>query len=68
MSDIEEALPSGLLFIGFDNEQKGQKNYLDRGFNKVVFHIVTSFVAFNMESNNKAQHTNDPWMHDSLSE
>ncbi|CAG8677034.1 8968_t:CDS:2, partial [Scutellospora calospora] len=26
-------LPEGLLFLAFDNEQKGQKNYLDRGFN-----------------------------------
>ena len=23
-------LPKGLLFLAFDNEQKGQKNYLDR--------------------------------------
>lgn len=68
LSDMEEALPNGLLFIGFDNEQKGQKNYLDRGFNKVIFHIVTSFVAFNMESNNEIQHKDNPWMHNSLSE
>src|SRR3954470_18448912 len=24
--------PKGLLFMAFDNEQKGQKNYLDRGY------------------------------------
>ena len=34
-------LPKGFLFFAFDNEQKGQKNYLDRGFNTVVFHTVT---------------------------
>src|SRR3989337_1168431 len=37
-------LPKGLLFLAFDNEQKGQKNYLDRGHNTVIFHTVTSFV------------------------
>jgi len=68
LSDIEEALPNGLLFIAFDNEQKGQKNYLDRGFNKVIFHIVTSFVAFNMEPCNETQHINNPWVYNSLNE
>ncbi len=29
LSEKEEALPKGLLFLAFDNEQKGQKNYLD---------------------------------------
>ncbi|CAG8584651.1 1522_t:CDS:2, partial [Scutellospora calospora] len=29
----EELLPKGLLFLAFDNEQKGQKNYLDQKFN-----------------------------------
>jgi len=41
-------LPNGFLFLAFDNEQKGQKNYLDRGLNTVIFHTVTSFVAFIM--------------------
>ena len=40
-------LPKGLLFLAFDNEQKDQKNYLDRGHNMIIFHTVTSFVAFN---------------------
>jgi len=31
-----EPLPEGLLFMAFDNEQKGQKNYLDRGNNTVI--------------------------------
>ncbi|RHZ53903.1 hypothetical protein Glove_433g27 [Diversispora epigaea] len=62
----QELLPEGLLFLAFDNEQKGQKNYLDRGFNTVVFHTVTSFVAFDMDSQNKIQHTNNPWLHNSL--
>src|SRR6185369_12331051 len=47
LAEEEEHLPNGLLFLAFDNEQKGQKNYLDRGSNIVIYHIVTSFVAFN---------------------
>lgn len=54
-------LPKGLLFLAFDNEQKGQKNYLDRGHNTVIFHTVTSFVAFNYDQNNNIQIT-DPWL------
>ena len=41
---------SGLIFIAFDNEQKGQKNYLDHDYNTVVYHTVTSFVLFNYNS------------------
>lgn len=66
LSKHEEPLPEGLLFIAFDNEQRGQKNYLDRGFNTVIYHTVTSFVAFNMVSQNKFQHTNFPWIYHSL--
>jgi len=29
LSKQEELLPEGLLFLVFDNEQRGQKNYLD---------------------------------------
>ncbi|CAG8697259.1 34237_t:CDS:2, partial [Racocetra persica] len=36
-----DPFPNGLVFIAFDNEQKGQKNYLDHGYNKVIFHTVT---------------------------
>jgi hypothetical protein len=61
LSAYEEPLPEGLLFLAFDNEQRGQKNYLDRGFNIVTYHIVTSFVAFSMASQNKIQHTDSPW-------
>jgi len=61
LSSHEEPLPEGLLFLAFDNEQRGQKNYLDRGFNTLIYHIVTSFVAFNMASQNKIQHTDSPW-------
>ncbi|RIB10196.1 hypothetical protein C2G38_2206781 [Gigaspora rosea] len=66
LSKQDELLPDGLLFVAFDNEQKGQKNYLDRGFNMVTYYIVTSFVAFNMSPENKIQHTNLPWACDSL--
>lgn len=61
LSDREEPLPEGLLFLAFDNEQRGQKTYLDRGFNTMVYHVVTSFVGFNMASHNKIQYTDSPW-------
>ncbi|RIB04668.1 hypothetical protein C2G38_2048245 [Gigaspora rosea] len=67
LSKYEEPLPKGLLFLAFDNEQKGQKNYLDRGFNTVIYHIDTSFIAFNMASQNKIQYTNSPWARNSPS-
>ena len=54
-------LPNGFLFLVFDNEQKGQKNYLDRGLNTVIFHTVASFVAFNYDRNDDVQNT-DPWL------
>jgi len=66
LSEHEEKLPEGLLFLAFDNEQRGQKNYLDRRFNTIIFHIITSFIAFNMGSQNKIQSTNSPWLHSSL--
>ncbi|CAG8543481.1 5509_t:CDS:2 [Diversispora eburnea] len=59
--DIDNHITS-LLFLTFDNEQKGQKNYLDRGYNTVVFHTVTSFVTFNYDQSNNVQDT-DPWLH-----
>ncbi|RIB21667.1 hypothetical protein C2G38_2175981 [Gigaspora rosea] len=31
LSKHEEPLPEGLLFLAFDNEQREQRNYLDRG-------------------------------------
>ncbi len=60
LSKQEELLPEGLLFLAFDNKQRGQKNYLDRGFNTVIYHIITSFVSFNIEPQNKIQHTDSP--------
>src|SRR6266540_1832175 len=60
-------LPKGLLFLTFDNEQKDQKNYLDRGHNTVIFHTVTSFVAFNYDQNNNIQIT-DPWLYSELTQ
>ena len=51
----------------FDNEQKGQKNYLDRGFNTVIFHTVTSFAAFNYDWSDDVQNT-DPWLYSELPE
>ncbi|KAF0480858.1 hypothetical protein F8M41_023643 [Gigaspora margarita] len=61
LSNYEDSLPEGLLFLAFNNKQKGQKNYLDQGSNIVVYHIVTSFVAFNMISQDRIQYTNLPW-------
>ncbi|KAF0551460.1 hypothetical protein F8M41_023403 [Gigaspora margarita] len=61
-------LPDRFLILAFDNEQKGQKNYLDRGHNTVVFHTVTSFVAFDFDSNNDSQLKINPWKTDLLSE
>ncbi|RIB16872.1 hypothetical protein C2G38_2188862 [Gigaspora rosea] len=61
-----EPLPKGLLFLAFDNEQHGQHNYLDRGHNTVIYHTVTSFIALNMNKNNRVQFTIAPWLCDSL--
>ena len=66
LSKQEKLLPKGFLFLAFDNEQRGQKNYLDRGFNTVIYYIIISFVSFNMEPQNKIQHTDSPWVYDSL--
>ncbi|RIB11920.1 hypothetical protein C2G38_2259732 [Gigaspora rosea] len=61
-----EPFPNGLVFMAFDNEQKGQKNYLDRGYNKVIFHTVTSFVLFNFDPTNQIQNFESPWLHQNL--
>ncbi|CAG8481033.1 6224_t:CDS:2, partial [Scutellospora calospora] len=61
LSQHEEPLPEGLLFLAFDNEQRGQRNYLDQGFNTVVYHVITSLVSFNIVLQNKIQHINLPW-------
>jgi hypothetical protein len=58
-----EPIPKGLVFMAFDNEQKGLKNYLDRGNNTVIFHTVTSFVGFNFDPTEKIQFDKDPWLH-----
>jgi hypothetical protein len=52
--------------MAFDNEQKGQKNYLDRGNNTVIFNTVTSFVTFNFDSTDKIQVLENPWLHKTL--
>jgi glutaredoxin len=62
----QEPLPKGLLFMAFDNEQKGQKNYLDRSYNTVTFHTVTSFVGFNFDSTDKSQALESPWLYQNL--
>lgn len=61
-----EPFPKGLTFIAFDNEQKGQKNYLDHGHNTVIYHTVTSFVSFNFNATNQIQAHEDPWLHKSF--
>ena len=58
--------PKGLIFMAFDNEQKGQKNYLDRGYNTVVYHTVTSFVLFNFNPADQTQNFENPWLHKTL--
>ncbi|KAF0545006.1 hypothetical protein F8M41_002470 [Gigaspora margarita] len=61
-------LPDGFLILAFDNEQKGQKNYLDQGHNTVIYHTVTSFIALNFDSNNNRQSEINLWLRNSLSE
>ena len=61
-----EPIPKGLVFMAFDNEQKGLKNYLDRGNNTVIFHTVTSFVGFNFDPTETMQFDKDPWLHKKL--
>ncbi|GES81472.1 hypothetical protein GLOIN_2v1770734 [Rhizophagus clarus] len=36
LSKEQESLPKRLLFLAFNNEQRGQKNYIDRRFNTVI--------------------------------
>jgi hypothetical protein len=59
-------LSKGLLFLAFDNEQKGIKNYLDRNYNRVTFHTVTSFLSFNFDTNDQMQVIEEPWLHKKL--
>ena len=40
----QESLPYELLFLAFDNEQRGQYNYLDCGYNTVIYYTVTNFI------------------------
>jgi len=40
---------------------------LDRGYNTVVFHTVTSFAAFNYDQSNDTQNM-DPWLYSELPE
>ena len=54
--------------MSFDNEQKGQKNYLDRSYNTVTFHTVTSFVVFNFNPTDKIQCLENPWLYQSLNQ
>src|SRR5215213_597816 len=52
--------------MAFGNEQKDQKYYLDCDFNTVIYHIVTSLVAFNIGSKIKIQHNQEPWLYKTL--
>ncbi|RIB14877.1 hypothetical protein C2G38_2193870 [Gigaspora rosea] len=48
LSKQEELLPEGFLFFAFDNEQKEQKNYLNREFNiiqEVINKELHSYLA-----------------------
>ncbi len=49
--------------MAFDNEQKGQKNYLDHGYNTVIYYTITSFVLLNYDLINQIQNLEDPWLH-----
>jgi hypothetical protein len=62
-----QLIPKGLIFIAFDNEQKGQKNYLDRGYNTVIYHTITNFVLFNFNPIDQIQNLKSPWLHKTLS-
>ncbi|RIB13363.1 hypothetical protein C2G38_2198055 [Gigaspora rosea] len=61
-----QPFPNGLIVMAFDNEQKSQKNYLDRGHNTVVYNTVTSFVLFNFDPTNQVQNIKNPWLHENL--
>jgi len=54
--------------LAFDNEQKEQKNYLDRGYNTVVFHTVTSFVAFYHDRYDNIQTNTNSWLYSKLTQ
>ena len=53
----QESLSYRLLLLAFDNEQWSQYNYLNREYNTVIYHTVTSFVVFNINKYNKTQLT-----------
>ncbi len=40
-----------------------QKNYLDCGYNTVIYHTVTSFVLLNYDPINQIQNLENPWLH-----
>jgi len=61
LAEKSNPFPKGLTFMAFDNEQNGQKNYLDHGYN-----TVTSFVSFNFDPNNQIQALKDPWLYETL--
>jgi len=63
LAQKREPFPKGLTFMAFNNEQKGQKNYLDCGHNTVTYHTVTSFVSFNFDTTDQTQVHKNPWLH-----
>ncbi|CAG8470038.1 2449_t:CDS:2 [Scutellospora calospora] len=63
--DMITILLAPVVIRTFDNEQKGQKNYLDHGNNTVIFHMVTSFVAFSYSQSNNIQSENS-WLYTEL--
>ncbi|RIB21231.1 hypothetical protein C2G38_2177125 [Gigaspora rosea] len=68
LASKQVVFPEGLVFLAFDNEQKGQKNYLDRRYNTVIFHTVTSFAAFQYDQNNNIQLNQDTWLYSELTQ
>jgi len=38
------------------------KNYLDRGYNTVTYHVVTSFLSLNFDTTDKIQEIEEPWL------
>ncbi|CAG8804157.1 26790_t:CDS:2, partial [Racocetra persica] len=45
-----------------------QHNYLDRGYNTIIYQVVTSFVVLNMNKNDLIQFVSEPWRNDPVTD